>query len=176
MEHPCKKGIRNIEYYRRRRRKCKRLQICPSHPSEKVVPGKTRCPKCLLSFMEFTNNQRKKKLCFSHRDVAAVPGKNYYQKCLNAKRLKWLRLKGVNEVEIEKARKALEIFDGVCQCCGTNNPQTTRKWTLDHNHKTGKFRGIICANCNISLGHAKDDPVRLEMMAAYLKKNKYLTN
>ena len=42
-------------------------------------------------------------------------------------------------------------------------------WMLDHNHKTGKFRGILCGHCNSALGHAHDDPMILRALAAYLE-------
>jgi len=32
-----------------------------------------------------------------------------------------------------------------------------RGYAIDHNHQTGKFRGILCLNCNSMLGMAKDD-------------------
>tara|TARA_B100001057_G_C22199123_1_gene700095 strand:+ start:49 stop:507 length:459 start_codon:yes stop_codon:yes gene_type:complete len=31
-------------------------------------------------------------------------------------------------------------------------------WALDHNIKTGEFRGYICNNCNVALGRFNDDP------------------
>ena len=33
--------------------------------------------------------------------------------------------------------------DGKCPIC--NADLTTKTWVIDHNHKTGRFRGILCA-------------------------------
>ena len=52
-----------------------------------------------------------------------------------------------------------------CEICGL-----TKRIYLDHNHETGKFRGWLCINCNLILGHAKDNPELLIKLAEYLKR------
>lgn len=42
---------------------------------------------------------------------------------------------------------------------------------LDHNHKTGVIRGWLCHNCNLMIGHAKDDVTALTRAITYLIKN-----
>ena len=39
---------------------------------------------------------------------------------------------------------------------------------VDHCHKTNKVRGILCTNCNLALGHFKDDVSLLEYARIYL--------
>lgn len=41
---------------------------------------------------------------------------------------------------------------------------------IDHNHKTGKIRGILCHNCNMILGHCKDSKEILSNSLGYLDK------
>lgn len=43
--------------------------------------------------------------------------------------------------------------------------------SVDHDHITGKIRGIICNKCNLAIGNAEDSPDRLRKMANYLEKN-----
>jgi Recombination endonuclease VII len=50
-----------------------------------------------------------------------------------------------------------------CEVCGAGDV------VLDHAHDTGKYRGPLCFHCNLALGHAHDDPGRLEALAAYLR-------
>lgn len=40
---------------------------------------------------------------------------------------------------------------------------------IDHNHKTGKYRGLLCDNCNLGLGHFKDSPTLLALAIEYLR-------
>lgn len=44
--------------------------------------------------------------------------------------------------------------------------------TLDHNHKTKKFRGWLCSNCNTALGLVKENPEILKALIKYLEINK----
>ena len=52
---------------------------------------------------------------------------------------------------------------GQCNICGK-----FAKLCVDHDHKANKFRGLLCDNCNIGVGHFKDDPMLLEFAQIYL--------
>jgi len=53
-----------------------------------------------------------------------------------------------------------------CEICGKNN-----RICFDHDHKTGKFRGWICSDCNTILGKSFDDINYLKSLIEYLEKN-----
>jgi hypothetical protein len=65
--------------------------------------------------------------------------------------------------------KDLDIYLTVeyCEICG--DKLTGKNKHLDHNHKTGKYRGALCNLCNTGLGHFKDNPELLILAAEYLK-------
>jgi len=58
-----------------------------------------------------------------------------------------------------------ELKASVTQCviCGSEE-----KLVVDHDHRTGKIRGLLCNHCNRGLGHFRDDPTLLEFAAQYL--------
>lgn len=60
-----------------------------------------------------------------------------------------------------------------CDIC--KNPGKKRNGiTLDHDHKTGKFRGWLCSNCNTAIGLVHENIERLEAIKQYLKNNENL--
>jgi Recombination endonuclease VII len=56
-----------------------------------------------------------------------------------------------------------------CAVCGV--PFTERTPYIDHDHKTGKVRGLVHMKCNTLMGLAGDDPEVLEKAARYLRRN-----
>jgi len=52
---------------------------------------------------------------------------------------------------------------GLCAICNKPYPLC-----VDHNHKTGKVRGLLCHACNVGLGKFFDDPALLIVAAKYL--------
>ena len=58
-----------------------------------------------------------------------------------------------------------DIKQSITQCviCGLQE-----KLVVDHDHKTGEIRGLLCNHCNRGLGHFRDDPMLLEFAAQYL--------
>lgn len=67
--------------------------------------------------------------------------------------------------------------DGLCAICRmpetmTNRAATTigpRRLAVDHCHKTGKIRGLLCCGCNQAIGRFKDNPATLRAAIAYIK-------
>jgi len=72
---------------------------------------------------------------------------------------------------------ALEAFDallasqgGGCAVCGRTDADN-----VDHDHVTGRVRGILCFNCNVAIGHVAEDEDRLVALIAYLARDDQLT-
>ena len=66
----------------------------------------------------------------------------------------------------------IEQQEHVCALCGSTGRGYTRgiKLHVDHCHRTGRGRGLLCGDCNTALGRFRDDPDRLRAAAAYLER------
>lgn len=58
-----------------------------------------------------------------------------------------------------------------CMICSISEDELGRKLDVDHCHKSGKVRGLLCNQCNTMLGHAKDNLSILEAAVKYLRDN-----
>jgi hypothetical protein len=66
-----------------------------------------------------------------------------------------------------------EMQGGRCVICGTDKPRGNHgTLCIDHDHKTGKVRGLLCGTCNRALGFFKDSESLLIAAAEYIRKHK----
>ena len=76
----------------------------------------------------------------------------------------------------EEYNKRLEQQNNVCAICKNGETRKIKnkivKLSLDHNWKTGQIRGLLCKNCNVSLGNLKEDISLFYKCIEYLKQNK----
>ncbi len=55
-----------------------------------------------------------------------------------------------------------------CAICLSHESENHKGLFVDHDHKTGKVRGLLCSRCNLALGHVKDDTSLLERLIGYI--------
>ena len=60
------------------------------------------------------------------------------------------RLKNVYGISADDYGSMLQRQRGVCKICG--RPEKNRRLAVDHDHKTGRVRGLLCTSCNRTLG------------------------
>ncbi len=66
----------------------------------------------------------------------------------------------------------LERHGGLCGIC--RNPMVGLKnLHVDHDHVTGKVRGLLCRDCNLALGIFGDNAERLRRAARYLERGRF---
>ena len=72
----------------------------------------------------------------------------------------------------EKYDEMLSEQDYKCYICHTHEDKLDRSLAVDHCHKTGKVRGLLCGNCNRFLGQIDDNIDTAERLLEYLNKHK----
>lgn len=115
-------------------------------------------------------------------------GKNgihpWCKECVKIANKSWAQTNPDKRKEIKKRHTAkkyglsIEEFDsllhsqgGVCAVCGSTDEKYSRSLAVDHCHKTGKVRGLLCTRCNQLLGSAEDSTELLKNLIHYLEKN-----
>lgn len=81
-------------------------------------------------------------------------------------------LKYVYGLTPQEYEELLCMCDAKCMICGMSakdHKETTGRFLcVDHNHHTGKVRGLLCNSCNTVLGKMQDSPKLLTKAATYL--------
>ena len=129
--------------------------------NKKLPPEEKKERRRADSLRRYYQNQDKNKQRF----------KDYYEN--NKERFKEKYLKNLYGLSIDAFNSLLAGQGGVCAICGSTNwlgPHGSP--SVDHDHTTGKIRGILCHNCNVAIGFIQDDPKIALSMADYLEKNK----
>lgn len=84
------------------------------------------------------------------------------------------KLKCTFGITLEEYNALSEEQDHLCAICRkpetvVGNGKRVRKLAVDHDHTTGKVRGLLCTGCNTALGRFNDDITLLEKAIHYLK-------
>jgi len=110
-----------------------------------------------------------------HRDYAKA---RYWKDPATAKlSRKKARLKFDYGITWEQFNDMIAAQGGKCGVCGVMMGPPARvehgsaAITVDHCHKTGKVRGLLCYSCNLGLGMFNDDLTRVRAAVAYLEKS-----
>ncbi len=116
------------------------------------------CPKCnkVKPLFEFAFNSKGRKFAQAH--------------CLECQKDKKREshIKHKYNITLKDYDKILEKQGGKCKICGTKIPGGRGRFHVDHDHKIGKIRGLLCVGCNHMLGNAKDNSETLIAAAHYL--------
>lgn len=143
-----------------------------------------KCSRCgsLKQLWEFCKDrQQKSGLSLYCKKCRGMLGKKYYEKVLSADRKKrrqdpnWQKkrldydLKRYYGISLDTYLNMVAKQKGVCLICG-RSPKIGQRLNVDHNHITGKFRGLICGDCNRGLGYFHNNPGVLRLAANYLEE------
>lgn len=132
------------------------------------LPNKYHC-KCKKCSVEYNNKQRKKTALKYYSAVR----KHYYS---NRDKMKKYYLSKRYNISIEKYDSMYDTQCGKCAICGkdilhiSSLKNVKESAAVDHCHKTGEVRGLLCKNCNTGLGMFCDSVENLKNAIIYLQK------
>ena len=142
-----------------------------------------KCTKCnevkplTMFYKDRTTKDGYHPHCKLHKRKSAAPAiKAAYDREYRKRHV--LRKKAnMYKISTEKLAQLIAAQSGLCSICGC--PETAlhpvsklpQALAIDHDHKTGKVRGLLCTNCNKGLGCFKDNVVRLKNAIIYLEQN-----
>ena len=81
-------------------------------------------------------------------------------------------------LDLDAYEAILREQGGLCAICRrveTRQHRGGKLWSLsvDHDHKTGAIRGLLCSGCNVGLSNFREDPASLARAIAYLEESKW---
>lgn len=59
--------------------------------------------------------------------------------------------------------------NGLCDICGLPE-KIEKRLSVDHSHKTGQVRGMLCTNCNVGIARFNDSPELMRVAALYMEQ------
>jgi hypothetical protein len=118
-------------------------------------PGHKWCPGCesIKPFGDWGRNR------------ASKDGYNSYCKACHNKRSAREYLKRVYGLTPDDVKTMIEAQAGLCCVCLRAPAEH-----VDHDHATGKVRGVLCFNCNVAIGQFRDDSWLLRRAIRYLDR------
>lgn len=141
------------------------------------LEGVKKCPDCgkKYPYSEFYNNKNDsrgmssqcKKCMMKRRKVWEVENPD-----MHFDKRRGYGLRKNYGITINDYNDMFEKQNGLCAVCGSDSNGTTRSKHLfvDHDHTTGKIRGLLCNKCNQALGLLNDNTSVLERAINYLLK------
>lgn len=114
-----------------------------------------------LSYFRIGHNKKLKRIC---RDCETSWALAWNME--NKDRIKNKDLLRKYGITLEEYRILSEVQNHKCAICKVE----VSSLCVDHNHKTGKVRGLLCHACNLAIGNLKEDITRFLSAISYLER------
>lgn len=117
---------------------------------------------------------RSRRYAESLSDEARARNRDWYRKnaAKHCEKSKWSAIKRQYGLTREQYDEILRSQGGKCPIClNCMETRGVKAPCVDHCHSTGRVRGLLCRNCNASLGGMGDSLEALERAVEYMKKS-----
>lgn len=147
------------------------------HP-DKSHAARGFCASCYAKWLksnnpEFAESQRKSRKewlaknpdyerNYKNEEIKKKGGSAYQRK---------LDLKKNYGLTVEQYDKMVVDQGGLCAICGKTPSGKRKLLCVDHCHRSGQIRGLLCLSCNCGLGYFKDSVDLLKKAVVYLEKS-----
>jgi hypothetical protein len=128
-----------------------------------------RCTKC----------KEEKELKFFDKDKNRKDGHSYNCKLCKSVESKKHKHKETLAKRLKKHNMTPDVYNdmfnkqhGICPICGRHQSELPKGLCVDHDHLTGKKRGLLCTKCNLRLGTFNDNIEDLKRAIVYLESFK----
>lgn len=141
------------------------------HP-DRPYRAKGLCGKCYAAqwWDRYGEQCKRKQREYYHKNPKVLEQKRAWRRNnpekvrLSGLKYRWVKWGGQSKDGYEQM---LAVQNGVCAICERSDV----KLCIDHDHKANVVRGLLCYNCNLVLGLAKDSIKNLIAAARYLEKH-----
>lgn len=118
------------------------------------------CPECRgKSAARARENQRKASIAWAKRNPEKIRA--------NSRRQALRRKYGITPEDYDEI---LKDQGGKCALCdGTKSGLKGNRMFVDHDHKTGEVRALLCFRCNLMIGHSRENIQVLRNAITYLE-------
>jgi hypothetical protein len=141
----------------------------------KNIKTKRFCSRLCKNRCLSKRNQKLKRKSYKGVKLCVYCGKEFFSTrkshicCSHPCSTKVAQLSRDFGLTITKYNALIEKQEGKCPVCGVHQRDLKITLCVDHNHGTGKVRGLLCSNCNIGLGLIGDTLEKAERLVQYLK-------
>lgn len=127
------------------------------------------CPQCKETNPQkfYYDSQGRRTNAYCSDCHKAKSSQRYHSKTMMQKRANRASIYGLTP---EQYLDLYNSQNGKCAIC-KKEPETKRGLAIDHNHETGKVRGLLCHHCNIGIGNFMENIDLMNDAIIYLKEN-----
>ena len=124
------------------------------------------CKLCISKYLKDYYIKNKRKIIYreSKKYIINSPDKNKARKYKRAISLRYRYKKSEEEYEAQYYKQK-----GRCAIC---RKKSSRNLFLDHDHETGKIRGLLCIKCNFGIAFLNDNIEIMKNAIRYIKHNR----
>jgi Recombination endonuclease VII len=153
--------------------------FCEKHNVEKFPFKNGTRFYCRICAAEYAKQRREHYKEWLQKDRIANPEryKEYGRKAYSLHGRHWTTKKICARygISIDEYDALVEKYNHLCGICSQPEKRKFKgevtRLSIDHCHKTGKVRGLLCYECNIMLGKAKDSITVLQAAIKYLEQH-----